>query len=333
MLKTQIFVAHRIDIKSECIENSIYQDIRCGAVFDSGSATCLAGDDTGENISERRMSFCEFTVQYWAWKNAICDYYGLCHYRRYLSFRDDKRFSTDEYNMIYVPALLPSGKKKFRLLDAHNMRALIEENDIVISEAAAVSKIPTALGSVKSVRELWCAHHNYFFDKAVIDVMFEEIQEKSPQYYQSALEYFSGEYHRGFNCYVLRKELFSRLCEFQFPIMFSIEKKLDTTGYTQTMHRTPAFVGEMLYGIFIYHITTKENWRTKELQLVFFSNTKKYENIVALILQGYIWSSVDYLLRRLVDPMMPKGSRQREWLKNVFYSMTPAKRRGVANIK
>ena len=32
------------------------------------------------------MTFNELTVQYWAWKNVQADYYGLCHYRRYLSF-------------------------------------------------------------------------------------------------------------------------------------------------------------------------------------------------------------------------------------------------------
>lgn len=35
----------------------------------------------------------------------------------------------------------------------------------------------------------------------------------------------------------------------------------------------------------------------------------------------------------MVDPVFPKGSNRREILKNVFYTLTPAERRGVANIK
>ena len=86
MNSIQIYVSHRIDINSELVDNPLYIPMRCGAVFDQENPMGIAGDDTGDNISERRMSFCEFTVQYWAWKNIRADYCGLCHYRRYLSF-------------------------------------------------------------------------------------------------------------------------------------------------------------------------------------------------------------------------------------------------------
>ena len=59
----------------------------------------MAGDDTKDNISEKRLSFNEFTVQYWAWKNYESDYYGLCHYHRYYSFAD-KRYKEPRFNIV-----------------------------------------------------------------------------------------------------------------------------------------------------------------------------------------------------------------------------------------
>ena len=71
----KIFVSHRIDLDSETIDNPLYVPVRCGAVYDEREGVRMLGDDTGDNISERRMSFCELTVQYWAWKNVKADYY------------------------------------------------------------------------------------------------------------------------------------------------------------------------------------------------------------------------------------------------------------------
>lgn len=72
-LQTQIkiFVSRRLDVDSTVVSNPIYKPVICGAVYakDEINKKYLLEDDTGENISSRRNSFCEFTVQYWAWKN------------------------------------------------------------------------------------------------------------------------------------------------------------------------------------------------------------------------------------------------------------------------
>lgn len=326
----KIFVSHRIDIKSELIDNPLYIPVRCGAIFDKDDPMKIAGDDTGDNISERRMSFCEFTVQYWAWKNEPAEYYGMCHYRRYLSFAK-KRFKTDEYNMVFEPVMTLRGKQRYGLLDSVSMKNLIRQYDIVTSEYANVSDIPTPTGHKRTVAEFWEAMVGDFFREPPIPLLLEMIDTMAPAYSASAREYLAGTRHRGFNCYVMRRELFDRLCRFQFPIMFEAERRLDTTGYTQTMLRTPAFLGEMLYGIFLYHVTEYEHWQVKELQLVYFQNTEKIHGRFDLV-GGYLWCWIDRVLRAVIDPFFPKGSKGRERLKNFFYAVTPAKRRGAAKI-
>ena len=74
----KIFVSHRIDLDSETIDNPLYIPVRCGAVYDERQNVDMLGDDTGDNISDRKFGLCELTVQYWAWKNIRADYYGFC---------------------------------------------------------------------------------------------------------------------------------------------------------------------------------------------------------------------------------------------------------------
>lgn len=313
----KIFVSHRIDVDSELIPNPLYVPVRCGAIFDNGQCKDIQGDDTGNNISDKRLSFCEFTVQYWAWKNVKADYYGLCHYRRYLSF-SKRKFKTDGFNMVQGLSLLPSAKKRFGLLNVSVMEKIISSYDIIVSEYADVQKIPTPTGTHSTVSEMWNAYVGIFFEKSSLDLMFELIDKMAPLYSRSAREYFAGHLHRGFNCYILKRELFYRLCEFQFPILFEVERRLDTAEYTQTMLRTPAFIGEMLYGIFIYHITTYEQWTVKDLQLVFFNDTLKVKSFLDLLKRN-LKQWVNRGLRNIIDPLMPVGSEKREKLKKLLY--------------
>lgn len=331
MGEVKIFVSHRIDINSQLIDNSIYLPVRCGAAFDK-KETNIVGDDCGDHISERRMSFCEFTVQYWAWKNYDAEYYGLCHYRRYLSFVE-KQFKTDSYNMVYVPILTKRNAKKYVINSYCKSEELVRKYDVVVSEYAAVNKIPTPTGKrAKSVRDLWEAHDEIFLKKSSIDLMLKLIEKYYPEYLDSAKAYLESGWHRGFNCFIMRKEIFDKMCQFQFDLMFEIERRLDTIGYTDTMKRTPAFIGEILFGIYIFHLEKDGKYRIDERQLVFFSRTDMFKGRLDAF-KYTLWSYIDVMLRWLVDPIMPKGSRRREHIKKIFYGVFPIEPRGVANPK
>lgn len=316
MSDIKIFVSHRIDLNSELIANPLYVPVRCGAVFDDRNPRGLLGDNTGDNISEKRMTFCEFTVQYWAWKNVRADYYGLCHYRRYLSFAE-KRYPVNEHHMVHLKVLLPQDKRRYGLLNAKKMENLISQYDIVTSEPAPVCNIPTPLGPQKTVREMWEAHDGLFFEKKAIDLMFDLIDTLAPEYSRSARAYFAGGYHRGYNCYVMRKELFDRLCRLQFPILFEVERRLDMSNYSAGMKRTPGYIGEMLYGIFLYHVITCEHRKVKELQLLFIDDVEQPKNFPALVKKQVRYGG-ERLVRALIDPCFPLGSRQREALKKML---------------
>lgn len=317
MSDIKIFVSHRIDIKSELIDNPLYVPVRCGAVFDHENPMGMLGDNTGDNISDKRMNFSEFTVQYWAWKNVDADYYGLCHYRRFLSFAEEQ-FPKDEFGMVPVFYLNKAKAKMFGLLDAEGMARTIQQHDLILSESAPVICHPTPKGQVKTVRELWDAHDGMFITKEAIDEMFRLIARLAPEYSVSAKAYFEGGYHRGYNCYIMRKELFFRLCQFQFPIMFEMERWLKTKPYHDTLSRIPGYIGEMLYGIFTYHIATREQWHIKELQLVLFKNTEHIERKSDLV-KMYFRYGANRCFRGILDVVLPKGSKCRLLVKGYWY--------------
>ncbi|WP_033402292.1 DUF4422 domain-containing protein [Faecalispora sporosphaeroides] len=314
----KIFVSRRIDIESEYINYSIYYPMRCGAIFDNSLSPSCDGDNTGDNISQKRMSFCEFTVQYWAWKNYKAEYYGMCHYRRYLSFVNSHigtQFNTNQYNMLCVPLLTKRSAEKYVINNNNYVKDLISQYDAVVSKSAIVEKISVPSGnSVGTVSSLWESYDGIYIKKSSLNLLIKLIEEHFPQYLNSAIEYLGGNEHRGFNCFVMKRDLFYKMCQFQFDIMFELEKQLDTVGYTETMRRTPAFVGEILYGVFVYHIQKQNKYKILELPIVFFYKTERVTSFAkALIINIYYYMA--FTIRKILNILMPVGSKKRKILK------------------
>ena len=127
----KIFVSHRIDLESQVIDNPLYINVRCGAVYDkrqSDEYVKMLGDNVGDNISEKRLKYGELTVQYWAWKNQKADYYGLCHYRRYLSFGDLSQDDINKNDNGQIEESCPNEKiiSKHKLNDEKYQKKMVE---------------------------------------------------------------------------------------------------------------------------------------------------------------------------------------------------------------
>lgn len=314
----QIFVSHRIDLDAELIDNPLYVPVRCGAVYDRRENISMLGDDTGDNISEKRLSFCEFTVQYWAWKNVQAQYYGLCHYRRYLSFADRHFSRVNAHNMIEEPLLTRRAKAKYGLLDAEAMRREIARYDIIISEPGLVERIPTYTGKqAHTVRQLWEAHAGLFVAKSSVDDLLERIDRLSPAYSQSAREYFAGNRHFGYNCYVMKRAYFEQLCGFQFPILFDLEKTLPK----ETMEAYPriiGYMGEMLYGVFVYRQISLSAQRTVLKQIVFFEDATKIRG--PLDAAGRFFRAKSRSgMRKAFHLLCPVGTARRARIKQIMH--------------
>ena len=312
----KIFVSHRIDIESVVVKNPILIPVRCGSNFSKDDSQLCLGDNTGDNISEKRMMYGELTVQYWAWKNCTADYYGLCHYRRYLSFSDNT-LANDHFNMCHEIAITDKAIKKHNLFDEIGNSKVIIANDVVFLRGASVKNILVKGGYPKTVRELWEAHHNLFIDKKYIDILLSAIKEYSPGYYKSAVGYFNSDIHYGFNCFVMKKEFFLRLCDFQFPVLFKLENQIKNEHYTGLMERLPGYLGEIMYGIFIYHLINVEHVKYKELPAVFFATTEKVSGTVDYMCR-WLRENVKSYIGEISLRILPRGTKRRQFIKQLF---------------
>lgn len=265
----KIFVSHRIDIDSMTIDNPPYIPVRCGAVYDEREGITTLGDDTGDNISCKRMSYCELTVQYWAWKNIEADYYGLCHYRRYLSGAK-KFFVSDVYGNVMCPQLNPSNIEKYGLSNGKIME-LVGDCDIVLPTAQDVSKYPEKFDSV------WNQFISAkFLHKKDLSILMDIIKEKYPDYYDSAKEYLFGTKAYMCNLFIMSKKYFFEYSQWLFSILDEFCVRADMSNYDTDELRTPGHLAERLLGIFVYHQRkTNPDIQIKELQPIVFLSTER----------------------------------------------------------
>ncbi len=292
----KIFVSHRIDLDSATIDNPLYIPVRCGAVYDERCNIPILGDNTGDHISEKRESFCEYTVQYWAWKNCKADYYGLCHYRRYLSFSDVMYPEWNEQRFAAEPDISRKTAQKYGLLNSRAMIQEIKKYDVISSityETSNVNVTPVAY----TVRDLFLRHPGLLTSNADINTMVEIVKEKFPQYYKPLKDELNSPYHRGFNCFIMKRELFNQMCEFEFGVLFELEDRFKLKIWSDTSKREIGYLGEILYGAFIRWLQTENIYRFKEKQIVLFIDThrkkrsiqfyQKAKRMLAKILPAY----------------------------------------------
>ena len=60
----KIFVSRRLDLPSVTVPNPLYIPVVCGSIYTRKVENGFIRDDAGNNISEKRNAFCEFTVEY-----------------------------------------------------------------------------------------------------------------------------------------------------------------------------------------------------------------------------------------------------------------------------
>lgn len=270
----EIYVSTRIDQKTRVIPNPLFIPVRCGACFDTRDNITIQGDNTGDNISDQREFLCELTVLYWAWKNSKADYYGLQHYRRFLSFADDE-FESPALRLAYFDDMTDANLKKADLIDESKMRDEIERYDLIIAKHYDIHKDAHVPGFINSIYEFWMTSHPEFISKENFDILFEQIKENYPDYYDDAIAYKNGDKFLGFNCCIGNRETLNDLCSFLFDVLFKIQSKLiiDDT-FSEQNKRVAGYMAEWLFSIWCYRALKQKKYNIKETQLIAFMNTE-----------------------------------------------------------
>lgn len=281
----KIFVSHRIDMEAETIDNPLYVNVRCGAVYDKRENIDMLGDDTGDNISEKRESFNELTVMYWAWKNVDADYYGLCHYRRYFSLSKEK-YEQDIYSNVVEDYISKKNVEKYKLNDSDYLLELFKNFDVIVTKPYNVSHI------AKNLREQYGA--NKYLYSEHIDVLLDIIKEKYPKYYHLAKEYIYSDELIPCSMFIMNKKLFNEYNEFVFDILFECEKRIEINQLSNEGIRVFGHLGERLLGIFIN--CRQKELRVKYLQRIIFLKTERSDELFPISNNSIniVLSSSDY---------------------------------------
>ena len=227
-------------------------------------------DNEGDNISDRNFTYCELSAQYWAWKNLDADYIGQCHYRRYFYFGDGV-FPANDHAQIEIEMLSPYTRAQYQLDDEGLVQKALEGADGVIAHTWDVSKTNTPDGVKNTVREHMVGYGlvaDEDFDR-LIDITAR----LKPEYVDGLKAYLDGSSYLGYNCFILKRELFNRLCEFEFPILEEFDASFDYGGLTTTRKRICGYFGEVLYSVFINRLKEEGGYNLVEKPLLFFDAT------------------------------------------------------------
>lgn len=164
-------------------------------------------DNTGENISNKNRNYCELTATYYAWKNSMAAYKGLCHYRRIFEIDDEQMQILMERQNDW-DVILPYPSVHYPDISAQHIR-YIREND-------------------------WKA-------------MLQALEEVAPEYfeaYQGLIK--NGEkYFFNFNMLIARAEIFDDYCRFLFAVLERAEAFVTPKGWERA-DRFAGYMGENL---------------------------------------------------------------------------------------
>ena len=184
-------------------------------------------NDGKDNISEKNPYYCELTATYWIWKNCDSNYVGLLHYRRL--------FGKRILGLFFKPAKI--GK----------LKELATVNDAVLSKPYPFKK--------KTAKQ----HYIEARGSEELDATEEVIKVRFPKYLPYWNEVMNSHSIHACNIIFCKKEVFDRYCEFLFPLLNEVEKKLGN------IDRVYGYISEWLLDVFV----KGENLQYKEYNVVF----------------------------------------------------------------
>lgn len=211
-MDTTIYIAAHKEF--ETITDACYQPIMCGTAGKENDFG-YQRDDEGDNISADNPRFCEITGLYWMWKHSNADIVGLAHYRRYLS----------------------DGKK--HPLDKERIEELLSKHDVILPKKRHYY--------IETVKTHYChSHHEKDMDTAqqVVGELFPEYSEAMTTVLGRRSAYIC-------NMFIMRREMFCAYCQWLFPILFELDRRIDITGYDAFNKRVIGFLAERLFNVWL----------------------------------------------------------------------------------
>lgn len=209
--------------KADVYSNEVYLPVHVGKDLHKDVNLGFVGDNTGDNISCKNPYYSELTAQYWGWKNLDCEYIGLCHYRRY--------FATE-----YTES---------------NIDEIMSDCDVILASSVAYPK---------SIFTRW---ENDLVNED-IHIFYQYMIHRFPTQKKDIDDFFiKNNRYNPANMFLCRKSLFDEFAQWQFSILFDLEKYIKTSNYS----RPRRIFGYLSEGLLPFYMKMK-GFRIKEEPLV-----------------------------------------------------------------
>lgn len=230
-----------------------YMPIQVGKVLSTVNLN-IPGDDTGENISRKNSNYCELTALFWAWKNLEKkDYIGLCHYRRYFDFTPWR------FREKYVMRAEQLGKGQ----QLPDLKKMFKKYDIIL---------PVPMVFRKNLRE----HYELCHIGKDMEELRKVIGELTPDYL-NAFDAVMDKNNKlsGYNMFLTGWKNFDSYCEWLFPVLFELEKRIDIPN-DPYQARIFGFLGERLLNVYCY----RHRLRIKYYPIVMIDDEKEEKKCI-----------------------------------------------------
>lgn len=195
----------------------------------------IQGDDAGDNISSKNSSYCELTGMYWAWKNLKnVDVIGLCHYRRYFDFHNQCRlFMPFEY----------FSTSKFKETNLNIPNIII---DRVFNGQIVVAK---SIPLLYNLAINYCIAH-VSEDLRTLQHVIKETQDRNVEEAFDVVMYHSNALIH-YNMFLMSWKDFDNYCNWLFPILQEVEKRIDISNYNSVQRRIFGYMAERLFNVWL----------------------------------------------------------------------------------
>ena len=256
----------------------------------------MIGDDSGENISHLNRYLNEMTAIYWAWKNyekiGNPDYFGLMHYRRHFIFNNQCKLPNRTWLNNSSFYCMNISSEYLQNLSSGNIKAQLEETDIICSKAYDTKNIEDSNSSNwQSIKDRFIdlMQHMRRDDEAtgtpslsheeieqyasqLYDHMVTKIEALFPEYRDELQQFNSTTTNYCFNMFIMRRDLFFEYCEMVFPILYGLQEQAVTWACSPRLRRAPAFLAEYLTTLFILKCKNR-GLRINELNISYIENS------------------------------------------------------------
>lgn len=237
-------------------EDSIYLPLHVGKKGKEDIG--FAGDDTGDNISEKNPRYCELTGLYWAVKNLDADYIGLAHYRRHFSIKPQK----DKFKAV---------------LSGEQLERLFESTDVVLPKKQNYY-----------IENLY-DHYAHTHKEEHLLVLREVLEQKSPEYLSEFDLLKKRTSAHMFNMFIMKRELAESYASWMFDILFELEKRIDFSKMSSFEERMMGRLSELMLDMWI----NKNKISYKEIPCIYMEKINLAAKVIGFLKAKFLGRSYD----------------------------------------